>query len=125
MMGDGKLPQNSWSSEKERSRLFWNMTSCDRCDKMRRFPPYFDRFFPDDEDYEFCCEWNVWDKYISCEAEDGCYTDDPDEVQRNSQQLSRPVQLRKRPGLLLLSLPGTKSLGGPPPGSQDDQDERK
>lgn len=87
----GKLPQNSWSSETEERRLFWNMTSCDRCDKMRRFPHYYDQFSPDDKDYEFCCEWNVWDNYNSCDAEveGGCNTNDPDEVRYSEEDMER------------------------------------
>ena len=135
----GKLPQNSWSSETEERRLFWNMTSCDRCDKMRRFPPYFDRFFPADKDYEFCCEWNVWDNYNSCDAEveGGCNSGDPDEVTYSEEDMERimaahdedaakvpavkagPAAKKARPAPLPTPAPGDKKRGrGRPPGSK-------
>ena len=70
----GKLPPKDWSSAMEEDRLWWNMASCDDCGKLRRFPPHFEQFFPSDKEYEFCCDWNVWDNFNSCEAavEDGC-----------------------------------------------------
>ena len=57
--------------------------------------PFFDRFFPGDKDYEFCCEWNVWDNFNSCETEveDGCNADDPDEVTNSEEDMERVVSL--------------------------------
>ena len=92
----GKLPPNDWSSATEEDRLWWNMASCDDCGKLRRFPPHFEQFFPSDKEYEFCCDWNVWDNFNSCEApvEDGCEADDPDEVTYSAADLARIQKAR-------------------------------
>jgi hypothetical protein len=58
-----KLPPNNWSSASEEERLWWNMASCDDCDKLRRFPQHFSQFFPCYKVYEFSCGWNVWDNF--------------------------------------------------------------
>jgi hypothetical protein len=94
----GKLPPNNWSSASEEERLWWNMASCDVCGKLRRFPPHFSQFFPSDKEYEFCCDWNVWDNFNSCEAavEDGCDEDDPDEVTFNAADLARIQEARDK-----------------------------
>jgi len=92
----GKIPSNNWSSAAEEERLWWNMASCDVCSKLRRFPPHFEQFFPSDKEYEFCCDWNVWDNFNSCEAavEDGCEADDPDEVTFSAADLTRIQEAR-------------------------------
>ena len=92
----GKLPPNNWSSAAEMERLSWDMASCDVCGKFRRFPPHFSQFFPSDKEYEFCCDWNVWDNFNSCEAavEDGCNEDDPAEVTFSAADLARIQEAR-------------------------------
>ena len=94
----GKLPPNSWSSASEDERLWWNMASCDVCGKLRRFPPHFSQFFPSDKEYEFRCDWNVWDTFNSCEAavEDGCNEDDPEEVRVSAADLARIQEARDK-----------------------------
>jgi hypothetical protein len=92
----GKLPPNDWSSATEEDRLWWNMASCDDCGKLRRFPLHFEQFSPSDKEYEFCCDWNVWDNFNSCEApvEDGCEADDPNEVTFSAADLARILKAR-------------------------------
>jgi hypothetical protein len=94
----GKLPSNNWSSAPETERLWWNMASCDLCGRLRHFPPHFEQFFPSDQEYEFCCDWNVWDNVNSCEAavEDGCDENDPEEVTFNAADLARIQEARDK-----------------------------
>ena len=87
----GKLTPNNWSSAAEEERLWWDMASCDVCGKLRRFPPHLSQFFPSDKEYEFHCDWNVWDNFNTCDTavEDGCDENDPEEVTFSPADLAR------------------------------------